>query len=37
MGALVDFLGNFVTRRSRFMFGLGIVHGGIAGMIIDKQ
>jgi len=35
LGALVDFLGNFV--RSRFMFGLGIAHGGIAGMIIAKQ
>jgi len=29
------FFGNFV--RSRFMFGLGIAHGGIAGMKIDKQ
>jgi len=35
MGVLVDFLANFV--RSRFMFGLGIAHGGIAGMKIDKQ
>jgi len=35
MGALVDFLGNFV--RSRFMFGLGIAHGGIAEMIIDTS
>jgi len=35
MGALADFLGNFV--RSRFMFGLGIAHAGITGMIIDKQ
>jgi len=35
MGALVNFLGNSV--RLRFMFGLGIAHGGIAGMIIGKQ
>jgi len=35
MGALVDFLWNFV--RSRFMFGLGIALGGIAGIIIGKQ
>jgi len=35
MRALVDFMGNFV--RSRFMFGLGIAHGGIAGIIINKQ
>jgi len=35
MGALVDFLGNIVI--SRFMFGLGIAHGGITGMIICKQ
>ena len=35
MGALVVFWGNFVS--SRFMFGLGIAHGGISGMIIGKQ
>jgi len=35
MGALVDFLGNFV--KSRFMFDLSITHGDIAGMIIGEQ
>ena len=35
MRVLVDFLGYFVS--SRFIFGLAIAHGGIAGTIIDKQ
>jgi len=35
MGTPVVFLGNFVS--SKFMFGLGIAHGGISGMIIGKQ